>query len=252
MKTEKFMRTLIILMGLTVATALSVMADSSSNPGGGNQLGNQLTGSQVSWYQRPATVVGPVEGVEAKGGSLLALKAGSVLYMEGNSTLHKYQMHANVLKGSALVKGDLAKALQAGMVDSMVFTVPVNDFKSRESGLDDNAYKALKAKDNPEIKFSLEKETMAAGAKEGTYVLTAGGNLSIAGTAVPVTLSADTTLKDGQVELKGVQKLKMSDYQVKPPSISLLVTSITCSDEIEIHYDVIFAPVGEANSEAKK
>ncbi len=48
-----------------------------------------------------------------------------------------------------------------------------------------------------------------------------------------------TGIKSGS---KGVQKLKMSDYQVKPPSISLLVTSITCTDEIEIHYDVIFAP----------
>ena len=251
MNTEKFMRTLITLMGLTVASTLAVFADTSAS-GGGNQLGNQLTGNQVSWYQRPATTVGPVEGVEAKSGTVLALKAGSSLYLEGNSTLHKYQMHANVLNGSAVVKGDLAKALQAGTVGSMAFTVPVNDFKSRESGLDDNAYKALKAKDNPEIKFTLDKETLAAGAKEGTYVMKAEGKLTIAGMAVPVTLSADTTLKDGQVELKGVQKLKMSDYQVKPPSISLLVTSITCTDEIEIHYDVIFAPVGEANSEAKK
>ena len=241
----------IALVGLTALSTLTVMADT-----GGNQLGNQLTsGSQTHWYEKAADTVGAVEGVTAKGTDL-ALQKGSFLYLVGESTLHQYQMHAGALKGSAVLKAkapkDLVKALQAGDVASMALVVPVQNFKSRESGLDSNAYKALKSDQYPEIKFDLKKETLEAGAKDGAYVMTATGDLTIAGTTAPVTLSADTTIKDGTVELKGVQKLKMSDFKVTPPSISLLVTSITCTDQIEIHYDVIFAPVGEANSEAKK
>ncbi len=253
---KNFTLILISMMGLTAASALTVLADSATpSNGGGNQLGNQLTSqSETHWYQKPATIQA-ADSVTATGGSLLTLKAGSFLYMEGDSTLHKYQMHANTLKGSAVLKGkaskDPLKALQAGEVSSMAFAVPVKDFKSRESGLDNNAYKALKSDQNPEIKFDLEKETLAAGAKDGSYVMTATGNLTIAGTTAPVTLTADTTVTNGQVELKGDQKLKMSDFKVTPPSISLLVTSITCSDGIDIYYDVVFAPVGEANSEAK-
>ncbi len=238
---KSHIQTLIALMGFTVASTLTVLADTST-PGAGV---NQLMQNQTHWYEKAADPVGPVEGLKAKGGSLLTLKTGSYLYLVGESTLHQYQMHANALKGSAVVKGassDLVKALKAGEVGSMTLVVPVASFKSRESGLDSNADKALKAADNPEIKFDLEKETLKAGDKDDTYVMTAKGNLTIAGTTAPVTLSADAVISGDKVEIKGVQKLKMSDYKVTPPSISLLVTSITCTDEVEIHYDVFFAP----------
>lgn len=218
--------------------------------------GNQLMQESVHWYQEPASVVSPAPGVTAKQGTLLVLQSGSSLYMEGDSTLHKYQIHANSLSGSAVVKTsakeDLVKALKAGKVGPMELIVPVADFKSRESGLDGNAHKALKTEANPDIKFVLKDETLKAGTSEGTYAMTAKGELSIAGVTNPVTLSGNATLKGDKVELKGVQNLKMSDYKVVPPSISLLVTSITCKDEIAIHYDVIFAPAGEAHTGAKK
>ncbi|HEY5039432.1 MAG TPA: YceI family protein, partial [bacterium] len=148
-------------------------------------------------------------------------------------------MHANVLLGSAVLKthkGDLSKALKINGVDSMTLVVPVNNLKSKESGLDDNAYKALNTKENSTIKFTLESETLKGN------LMTAKGNLTVAGTTVPITLSAETEIKGDQVRLKGVQKLKMTDYKVKPPSISLLVASIDCTDQIAIHYDVVFAP----------
>lgn len=238
---KHFTLAMILGMGLVTASAVAVLADTSS---GGNQLGNQLTSqNQTHWYEKAATSVGPVDPTPAKGGTLLVLQAGSFLYLEGNSTLHKYQMNANSLRGSASVKapgGDLAKALKAGAVEDMELVVPVNTLKSRESGLDDNAHKALKAKENPEIRFLLKKETLKAGKEAGAYVMTAKGDLTIAGATAAVTLAADTTIKDGQVRLKGVQKLKMTDFKVTPPSISLLVASITCTDDVEVHYDVVF------------
>lgn len=214
-------------------TATAVDRSPAWADGGGNQLQQGYT----PWYQKAAEKVGMVDGAKAS----LVLKTGSSLYLEGDSTLHKYQMHANSLQGSASVPaGDLLKALKAGTVKDMSFVVPVKDFKSRESGLDDNAYKALKSKDNPNITFALKSETLKAGTAADTYVMTAKGDLTIAGTTAPVVLKADVTVKDGTVELKGDQKLKMSDFKVTPPSISLLVTAITCTDDIDIHYDVVF------------
>ncbi len=232
---NKFKVIWIILLGLVTNTALMVSADTPATPVATHSSGNQLMQGYVTWYEKAATTVGPVDPA-AKGG--LVLQAGSVLFLEGNSTLHKYQMHANILLGSATLKsskGDLAKGLKSDGVDSMDLVIPVNNLKSKESGLDDNAYKALQTKDNPTIKFTLESETL-----KGT-TMTAKGNLTIAGTTVPITLSPEVEIKGDQVRLKGVQKLKMTDYKVTPPSISLLVASITCSDEIEIHYDVTFA-----------
>lgn len=243
-----------LLVGLMLFIAQITLADSSS--GNSNFSGNQLMQSQVHWYEKAAESVAPVGGITSGKGPLLTLSTGSYLYMEGDSTLHKYQMRAGSLKGSASLKAplvdSLAKPLKEGQVGSMSLVVPVQDFKSRESGLDNNAYKALKATDNPEIKFVLEKESLKPGDKDGSFVMTAKGNLTVAGVTAPVTLTADTTVSGGKVELKGVQKLKMSDFKITPPSISLLITAITCSDEIEIYYDVVFAPEGKAPSEANK
>jgi polyisoprenoid-binding protein YceI len=241
---RKFMKRMtqmkIAAMAVLVLATASVRADDSSQAGGGNKLQQ----NQTHWYQAAAETVGPVDGITTEKGTLLTLQTGSFLYMEGDSTLHKYQMTAHALTGSAVVKGsstDLFKALKAGKVGAMSLVVPIASFKSRESGLDDNAAKALKATDNPVIRFDLTKEKLADGATDGTYVLTATGTLTIAGDTEPITLTADATVTDNQIHLKGVQPLKMSDFKITPPSISLVVTAITCTDAIEVHYDVIFA-----------
>ena len=236
---KHFTQTLIVVIGFTVATALVAMAETQPSK---NSLGNQLMKGSTPWYQKAAVTVGPATESAAKGGSLLILQAGSFLYLEGDSTLHKYQMNANALRGSAIVKslsGGLEKALKTSQVESMTLIVPVDNLKSREKGLDENAYKALKPKENPEITFSLDSLSLAK-AKEGPTVMTAKGNLTIAGTKAPIILTGDAVFTGNQVRLTGTQKLKMSDFKIVPPSISLVVTSIDCKDEIEIHYDVIF------------
>jgi len=229
---KRFMQ---IWMGILATLVLSTMAMADG--------GNQLMQNQTHWYEKAAETVAPARGVSTQSGTLLTVQAGSVLYMVGGSTLHEYQMNAHSLRGSAVLKGsakDLAKALKSGQVGAMSLAVPLDTFKSRESGLDDNADKALKAKENPEIQFELKKAKLKAGTTEGTYVLTATGTLTIAGESKPITLTGDATFTDNQLRFKGVQKLKMTDFKITPPSISLVVTSITCTDDIEVHYDVIF------------
>ena len=54
-------------------------------------------------------------------------------------------------------------------------------------------------------------------------------------------------LYDEGYTIKGVQKLRMTDYKVPPPVFNLFVTSIKCTDEIEIHYDVFFALAEDAS-----
>jgi polyisoprenoid-binding protein YceI len=141
-------------------------------------------------------------------------------------------------------KGGLFQSLKAGKAGTMALTVPIKDLKSRESGLDDNAHKALKASENPEIRFTLKSLTLKA--KEGEAgTLTAKGKLTIAGVTVPVTLSGEATIKGDRIEFKGTQALKMSDFKIKPPSISLVVTSIDCTDDVTVHFDVILAPAAK-------
>jgi polyisoprenoid-binding protein YceI len=235
---KNFTRIWVALTALLTFTGMGAIAETAKP----KSSGNQLMKNQTHWYEKAATTVGTVPEVTSKTGTLLALQPGSVLYLEGESTLHPYQMNANALLGSAEVKAaasalkDDAALLKAlDKAGSMTLVVPLKDLKSRESGLDDNAYKALKSADNPEIRFVLGK------AKVKGQALTASGKLTIAGVAVPIDLKADVTVKDGKVRIQGTHVVKMSDHQVTPPSISLLVTAIKCSNEVTVHYDVVFA-----------
>ncbi len=250
--------------GLTLALAAglnaAVWADTPPTPAptksswSGNQL---MSGHAIPPItERPATILGPVAGVAPKAGSsLLVLKPGSVLYLKGGSTLHDYEMGAKSLQGSAVLKAStdslmtdegILAALKAGKAESMALTVPVTFLKSKESGLDDNAYKALNTTQFSEINFALESETLVSGSNADTYVMTAKGSLTVSGVTQPVVLTADTTVKDGVIRIKGIQKLKMTDYKITPPVFNLFVTSIKCTDEIEIHYDVLFALAEDA------
>ena len=123
----------------------------------------------------------------------------------------------------------------------MTLVVPLKTFNSKDKGLDNNAYKALNATAYPEITFNLTRETLAAGSTADSYVMTAIGTVTAAGVSAPVTLMADASFQDGQVRLKGVQALKMTDFKVTPPTMSILIVSVTCTDAINIYYDVTFA-----------
>ncbi|HVM31516.1 MAG TPA: YceI family protein [bacterium] len=229
-----------------LALAMTTLALAAFTPvllrADGGFSGNQLTKGYTPWYAKAAETAGQAPDFKAGAGSLFTLQAGSSLYLEGDSTLHKYQMRAGTLLGSAQVLILPGSSLSTLVVQSAALVVPLKDFKSKESGLDDNADKALKAAQNPEIRLSLSGGRVTVGTAPGSFTFTAAGTLTAAGQTAPVTLSADASFKDGAVRLQGVQKLKMTDFGVTPPSISLLVTSITCTNDIEIHYDVTFAP----------
>jgi len=128
----------IAALGLTAGLSITdlVEAHATSNTNGSN--GNQLMKGYVPWYEKAAVSTGPAPGTTAKGGTLLTLQPGSALYLEGGSTLHKYQMNAHSLKGSAVLRspasGDWVKPLKSGGTGPTVLVVPVRDLKSRESG----------------------------------------------------------------------------------------------------------------------
>ncbi len=234
------------MTGFVTAATLNVLADSQVNPLTTPNANNQLKPGAPHWYESAAQSVGPVDPTVKTD---LVLQTGSFLYLEGDSIFYKYQMNSNkvhkyhlnatVLLASGSLKEpktELTEALKNNGVDSMVLVVPVGNLKSKKTALDNNVYNALHSKENPSIEFDLESETL-----KGNLMM-ATGNLKIAGITLPITMSPIIEIKDAKIHLKGIQKLKMSDYGVKLPSISIQGTSISCTDEIEIHYDLVFAP----------
>src|SRR6202034_901829 len=99
-------------------------------------------------------------------------------------------------------------------VSALSFSLPATNLKSGESGLDKNAYKALKTGQYKNITYTLTSATLLS-AKGNKCLLKTLGNLTIAGVAKPVTMNVSCTVnKEGTITCTGSDQLKMSDYGV--------------------------------------
>jgi polyisoprenoid-binding protein YceI len=153
----------------------------------------------------------------------------SKIWLEGDSTLHRYKSTARTWQLTA-------KPSATGGLADLEAVVPVRELKSGDAGLDKNLYAAIKADKFPTIRFSADTGDMDV-ATGGAAEARVAGTLTIAGVKKPVTLTAAGKLSDGTLRLKGSKALLMSDFGIQPPV--LMLGAIKCTDAITVHYDLI-------------
>jgi len=169
---------------------------------------------------------------------------GSV-WLIGDSTLHPFSSRTSTLQFSTAL--DFPKTEEATTVWDAILrkdalkkwelTIPVKTLKSKESSLDKNMYKALKAEDYSEIRFRLSAyEVVASTGVTPVTKIKATGTLTIAGQDRHIVLWVDATSEETGLHLQGQYTLKMSDYGIKPPT--LLMGTIKVRDPIEVHFDL--------------
>jgi hypothetical protein len=160
----------------------------------------------------------------------------TVMRLYGTSTLHDWTMTAHRFAGAGTFTVSEANVITA--VPSLSLSLPVHNLKGESGGLNDNAYEALKADKFKTITFASTVVTITAdGAQK--YHITAAGNLSIAGVTNAVTLVAATTMNaDGTITTVGTLRLKMSDYNVKPPTFML--GAMSAGDGMTLKYTLVF------------
>jgi hypothetical protein len=87
--------------------------------------------------------------------------------------------------------------------------------------MDSKAYDAMKAKNGGNIVFTANSSTITPG-KVNQFTVISNGNLTIAGAAKTIALTAACQINsDGSIACTGTDKLKMSDYGIKPPTYML-------------------------------
>jgi polyisoprenoid-binding protein YceI len=139
----------------------------------------------------------------------------------GTSNLHDWSMEDKDVTCTAKFTFLPGKATMAGSLAAFTFSFPVHSLKSGKSGMDSKAYEAMKAKDGSNIVFTASSSTVTPGTGN-EFRVTSNGSLTIAGVAKPVVLTADCLVKpDGSITCTGTDKLKMSDYGIKPPTYML-------------------------------
>jgi hypothetical protein len=158
--------------------------------------------------------------------------------LSGTSTLHNWAMDAKTFSGQAQFKFSPGTANQLSTLKDLSFSLVVQNLKSGESGLDKNAYKALKTGQYKDIDYKLISAIVSP-EKDGKYLIKTKGNLSIAGVTKLVAMDVYCVVnKDGTLTFTGSDKLEMTDYKVKPPTFML--GAMKTGDAITLNYTLVY------------
>ena len=146
----------------------------------------------------------------------------STIGYTGNHYLHKWSADNTNISG--LIQLDGKSILNIGVV------AKVTDFKSGNSSLDSNSFRALEALKFPNIVF---KSTEI---KEINGKININGLIEFHGIEEIIKLEADLIQVDGFTNLTGEFSLSLTDFLIDLPS--LLLRKI--DDEISIKFDIFY------------
>lgn len=156
------------------------------------------------------------------------------ILITGTSTLHDWEMKSNngQLSATFILTNDKLTS-----VASLSFTMPSESLKSGHGMMDNNTYKALKTSAYRDISFVLSS-VIVTPQDANTYLLKCFGKLTIAGTTheTDLVVILKWNPADKSFSCTGTKKLKMTDYNVKPPVI--MMGAIKTGDDISITYNL--------------
>lgn len=155
--------------------------------------------------------------------------------LSGTSTLHNWVMTAQTPAGSAKFIVTGTSLMSIGALD---FSLPVEDLKSKETTMDNNAYKALKSGQYKNIVYTLTSANVSP-LLDSKQAIKTMGRLSIAGVTKEISMDVYCQVNtDKTVACAGSKKMAMTEYQVKPPEFLLGV--MKTGDEITLDFNLLF------------
>jgi polyisoprenoid-binding protein YceI len=164
---------------------------------------------------------------------------GVNLVIQGTSNIHDWDMKSD--KGYCSSIFDISKAGTLNGVTYLNFTVPAESLKSEHKAMDKNTYKALNTAKYSSISFTAASVTIKHNGSNN-YSLTARGRLTISNVTKEVVLTANGTMNaDKSITYSGTYKLKMTDYNVEPPSAML--GTIKTGDQITVKFNLLLRSI---------
>ncbi|MBU6342228.1 MAG: YceI family protein [Bacteroidetes bacterium] len=159
--------------------------------------------------------------------------------IKGTSNLHNWESSAYEVRanGNFTVTAGTLKSLQ-----SLYLEIPVKTIKSTKGSVMDNkTYDALKASSNPNIMYKFDK-LLSLGKRDNVYDINTAGYLTIAGSTHRIEMYVQGQLNaDGSITFIGSKSIKMTDYNVSPPTA--LMGTLTTGNDVEIAFQITFKQI---------
>jgi len=152
----------------------------------------------------------------------------------GTSTLHDWDMVTE--KANCDIAFNFDGNNLTGL-SALAFSVKSESLKSDHKGMDKNAYKALNTEKYPEISFASSFANVRSNGPN-SYVISAKGKLTISGVSKEVWLAGVSTVNptDMSIQTSGSAKVKMSEYNVEPPSF--MFGAMKTGDDVTVKFSV--------------
>ncbi len=168
--------------------------------------------------------------------------SASELKIEGTSNVHDWEITAEELEGTIKVETIDEQLVK---IEHLDFTVIAESLKSGKGGMDKNTYKALNTNKFPKIIYNLVKVNNIDCTTNSKCKITTNGYLTVAGTKKTIDLVFDARIDDDKIFLTGNTSLKMTTYNVAPPTA--LFGTITTGDELKIKFKTVFNKLSKSN-----
>jgi polyisoprenoid-binding protein YceI len=104
--------------------------------------------------------------------------------------------------------------------------------------MDSRTYKSVNAPKYPNVTYKLNSATVTT-IEKNKYLIKAKGDLTISGKTQPVTLEVTAVINaDNTITCSGSEKIKLTDYGIKPPSFMLGTMKV--ADDLTIQFTLIY------------
>jgi polyisoprenoid-binding protein YceI len=176
----------------------------------------------------------------------------STCSMDGTSTMHDWTMTTAIISGYIEADANFPESAlsnPAAASPKVVANMPVRAFKSGKKTMDEKMQEHMQADKFGRIEYRLIslKPKSKPGAT-GPLEFDALGTLTIVGKTVTNTMPVTIEKKDGKLKVIGSTPLKMTDYGLKAPEISLLgLPAISVGDDLKIKFEWALAPKKKAS-----
>ncbi len=155
--------------------------------------------------------------------------------IKGTSNVHDWESTVKKLSGTASVSSDELGKLQ---INACSVSIPVKSIKSTKGSImDKKTWNALNSKKHPTIDYTLTDFVLSS-VEQDCFTANATGRLTIAGTTKTVILPIKgIQLDNGDLEINGSQELKLTDYNIDPPTA--LLGALTTGNTVTIEFRIV-------------
>ncbi|HSH50457.1 MAG TPA: YceI family protein [Bacteroidales bacterium] len=159
----------------------------------------------------------------------------SSLIVEGTSSIHDWEMEANDLKSTIVLRFNDNELLD---IEKVEFSSPAENVLSDNSLMNSKSHKALKAGKYAEITFhlkSVNRLNVSGKSVSGQIV----GVVRIAGVSKTIQVNFSGKINPGHLfSISGSVPLKLADFDIDPPTAML--GALKTGDNIKINFKFLY------------